>query len=57
MQLYLGDTKSNDLWRAVSFMFRKIYSQKMGLSLPSEHDTGQSAINHLSCVSYTGLRI
>jgi hypothetical protein len=54
VQLYLGDTKSNDLWRAFSFTLRRIYSWE-NLSLPPEHDTGRSAINLLSCVSYTGL--
>ena len=54
MQVYLGYTNTNDLWRAVSFTLRKIYLWKK-LSPPSEHDTGRSAINLLSCVSYTGL--
>jgi hypothetical protein len=55
MQLYLGETNSNGLCRAVSFTLRKIYSWKKEMSLPSEHDTGRSAIDLLSCLSYTGL--
>jgi hypothetical protein len=55
MQLYLSDTNSNDRCQAASFTLRKIYSWGKKMSLPSEHDTGRSAIDPLSYLSYTGL--